>query len=79
MNIENVKKLLLECYSQDLCYPGVQKYWSEDNKCYGMCTITSLVIFDFFGGRICKMRIGDTLHYFNLIDGEIVDITSSQY
>lgn len=79
MNIENIQKVLLDCYSKDLCYPSVQEYWNEDNKCFGMCTITVLIINDYFGGKICKTKVGDILHYFNLIDGNIVDLTSSQF
>lgn len=79
MNIENVKKELLECYSKDLCYPSLQKYWNEDNKCFGMCTITALIVQDYFGGKICKTKVGDILHYFNIIDGNIVDLTASQF
>lgn len=44
MTIENVQKVLLECYSKDLCYPKVQDDWNENNKCFGMCAITSLII-----------------------------------
>ena len=41
MNIENIQKLLLECYSKDLCYPKVKDDWNDNNKCFGMCAITS--------------------------------------
>ena len=44
INIENIQKVLLECYSKKLCYPKVQNGWSEFNKCFGMCAITSLII-----------------------------------
>lgn len=79
MNIENIKKLLLECYSKDLCYPKVRDYWNENNKCFGMCAITSLIINDYFGGDICKIYVDEISHYFNLINNEIVDLTASQF
>lgn len=44
MSIENIQKLLLDCYSKDLCYPKVGERWNENNKCFGMCAITSLII-----------------------------------
>ncbi len=50
MNIENMQKVLLDCYSKDLCYSKVRSNWSESNKCFGMCAITSLIIQDYFGG-----------------------------
>lgn len=79
MNIENVQKTLLECYSKDLCYPKVRDKWSDFNKCYGMCAITSLIINDYFGGDICKTHVEGTSHYFNLIESKIIDLTSSQF
>lgn len=79
MNIEKVKDILLECYSKDLCYPKIQCGWSDDNKCFGMCAITSLLINDYFGGDICKIYVDEASHYYNLIDGDIVDLTSSQF
>lgn len=44
MTIENIQNVLLKCYSKDLCCPKVQDDWNENNKCFGMCTITSLII-----------------------------------
>lgn len=42
-----MKNVLFECYSKDLCYPNVQQYWTIDNKCFGMCTITALIVNEF--------------------------------
>ncbi len=79
MNIENIQKVLLECYSKDLCYPKVQNDWNENNKCFGMCAITSLIINDYFGGDICKVYVEGISHYFNLVEDKIIDLTSSQF
>ena len=79
MNIENIQKTLLECYSKDLCYPKVQDNWNDNNKCFGMCAITSLIINDYFGGVICKIYVDGISHYFNLIEDRIIDLTSSQF
>ena len=79
MNIENIKELLLKCYRKDLCYPKVQNEWNENNKCFGMCAITSLIVNDYFGGDICKIYVDGISHYYNLIDNKIVDLTSSQF
>lgn len=79
MNIENIQKVLLECYSKDLCYPKVQDDWDESNKCFGMCAITSLIINDYLAGDICKIHVDGISHYFNLIDNTIIDLTSSQF
>ncbi len=79
MNIKNIQKVLLECYSKDLCYPKVQRDWDENNRCFGMCAITSLIINDYFGGDICKIYVDGISHYFNLIENKIVDLTKDQF
>ncbi len=79
MNIKNIQKVLLECYSKDLCYPKVQCDWNENNRCFGMCAITSLIINDYFGGDICKIYVDGISHYFNLIENNIVDLTKDQF
>lgn len=79
MNIESIQKVLLECYSKDLCYSKVKDDWNDNNKCFGMCAITSLIINDYFGGDICKIHVDNISHYFNLIEDKIIDLTSSQF
>lgn len=79
MNVKKLKENLLECYSKDLCYPKVQNEWNENNKCFGMCAITSLIVNDYFGGDICKIYVNGISHYFNLIENNIIDLTSSQF
>lgn len=79
MNIKNIQKVLLECYSKDLCYPKVQCDWNENNRCFGMCAITSLIINDYFGGDICKIYVDGISYYFNLIENNIVDLTKDQF
>lgn len=79
MNIKNIQKVLLECYSKDLCYPKVQCDWNENNRCFGMCAITSLIINDYFGGDICKIYVDGISHHFNLIENNIVDLTKDQF
>lgn len=79
MNVQKIKQALQDCYSKSLCYKKVRDSWSDNNKCLGMCAITSLIINDYFGGDICKIGVDNVSHYFNLIDDEIIDLTSSQF
>ena len=79
MNIDNLQKILLECYSKDLCYPKVQNEYKKSNKTFGMCAITSLVINDYLGGDIGKIHVNKVSHYFNIINNEIVDLTANQF
>lgn len=73
MNIENIKEILLECYSE------VKFKWNDDNKYFEMCAIISLIINDYFGGNICKVNVDGISHYFNLIEDKIIDLTSDQF
>ena len=57
----------------------VARYKNENNRCFGMCAITSLIINDYFGGDICKIYVGGISHYFNLIENNIVDLTKDQF
>ena len=79
MDIKELEKALLQCYSKDLCYPKVQDSWNENNKCFGMCAITSLIVNDYFGGLIGKICVNGISHYFNVVDNQIIDLTSSQF
>lgn len=44
-----------------------------------MCTITSLIVNDYFGGEICKIYVDKISHYFNLINNEMIDLTAKQF
>ena len=56
--------------------------WNINNPARGQCAVTALVIQDYLAGDIIKCDvIGDEdSHFFNkLPDGEIVDLTRSQF
>ena len=38
-----------------------------------------MIINDYFGGDICKIKVNDISHYFNHINDKIVDFTSDQF
>lgn len=44
-----------------------------------MCAITALVVKDYLGGMIGKIYVDGVSHYFNIIDGKIIDLTASQF
>lgn len=69
MSIENIQELLLDCYSKE-------DNLDESNE---ICAITSLIINDYFGGVILKNNKDGISHYYNLIENEIVDLTSVEF
>lgn len=79
MELDKLETILNSLYSKEICYPECRNQWNDDNKTLGHCAIVALIINDYFGGYICKIKVNNISHYFNLIDGEIVDLTSEQF
>ena len=79
MELDKLETILNSLYSKEICYPECRNQWNDDNKTLGHCAIVALIINDYFGGNICKIKVNNISHYFNLIDGEIVDLTSGQF
>ena len=53
--------------------------WTSDNPAEGQCGVTSLVVNDLLGGEIYKTRLPAGWHFYNMIDRERYDFTSSQF
>jgi hypothetical protein len=74
-DVENFIEKMSKCWGADT------SYFNDDRepRCAGQCACSALCIQDEFGGEIKRIIIGNTRHYFNVIDGKIVDSTASQY
>ena len=79
MIINEVCEIVNMSFSKDTCYPGLRDKWNEENKTLGQCAITALVLNDFLGGKIMRCMSETGSHYYNLINGEIVDLTVYQF
>ncbi|OIO19278.1 MAG: hypothetical protein COY69_01465 [Candidatus Magasanikbacteria bacterium CG_4_10_14_0_8_um_filter_32_14] len=82
MNLIELEKVLKKSWSKETSYCPDE--WSESNSSLGQCAITALVVNDYFGGEIvwadALLPNGQKIsHYFNLIDGKVVDLTRSQF
>jgi hypothetical protein len=53
--------------------------WSPSNPAQNHCSVTSLVVHDYFGGEILTTRTSGGTHFYNLIDGKMWDLTVSQF
>lgn len=51
---------------------------SKNKPVNGQDTIISLLIHDIFGGEILKTHLKKGWHYYNMIDGERVDFSTSE-
>lgn len=64
-------------YNEKTCYSKVK--WDITNPSLGHCAVASLIIQDYFSGKIAKIKVDGISHYFNIIDTKIVDVTKDQF
>lgn len=53
--------------------------WSVENPAWGQCAVTALVVQDYVGGDLLGATDGSIDHYWNLVDGVEIDLTSEQF
>ncbi len=53
--------------------------WQKNCPALGQCGVTALIAQDVLGGEILKTRYGEIWHFYNRIDGDVVDFTQSQF
>ena len=70
---------LTTAWGKDTCHPAYTDKWSEANPATGQCLATALVIQDKLGGDIYDCKVGRSRHFYNVINGEIIDLTFSQF
>ena len=82
-SLEEIKKVLQDSWSLESTEEP--ENWKPSNPSRGQCGISSLIINDYFGGKLVlwKVFIGDKqtgFHYSNeLPDGSKIDVTSDQF
>ena len=75
-NLLDLYKLLLhKGWSKETCAISLRPRWSELNPCLGQSDITALLVQKCFGGDIYHFKCSDRHHYFNKINGTIIDLT----
>lgn len=53
--------------------------WTPEKPELGQCAVTALIIQDLFGGELLRTVANGESHYYNSIDGQIVDPTRAQF
>lgn len=58
--------------------------WNPENPALGQCAVTACVVQDYLGGEILNCLAilpdgGTDTHYYNVIDGEDLDLTKQQF
>ena len=74
MTLDELQNVLLKVYDKSTVHRKYKSKWTKENPAYGQCVPTALLVQHYFGGDIHKYKD----HYFNVIDGEVVDLTASQ-
>ena len=75
VDIQSLRTVFESVWGADTSYYGM----IGQTLSYGQCAVTAMIIQDMFGGDIYKIKVGIDSHYFNMIDGRIIDITSDQF
>jgi hypothetical protein len=68
-----IQKALLGAWSME-----ESPRWKPNNPAQGQSSLISQLICDIFGGEILKTRRKNGWHFYNRIDGEIIDFTKSE-
>lgn len=81
MTIDEINKALRATWCRETAYSGDRKNWSIQKKSTGQCTVTAMIIYDYFGGKIIRgySEKYKLYHYWNEIDGKIIDLTYDQF
>ena len=58
---------------------AVSQAWSPSTPAKNHCSITSLIVQDYFGGEILRTRTSGGTHFYNAVDGRKWDLTVSQF
>lgn len=79
MKIKELERIIKMSWCIDSCYPALQPLWDISNPSLGQCAITALIVNDFIGGKIMRCMCGEVSHYFNIVNGNIIDLTVDQF
>lgn len=63
-------------WDENTCDDNVN--WDEETPYIGQSAATSVLVQQCFGGNICSISYSSKTHYFNIIDGVVVDLTRSE-
>jgi hypothetical protein len=59
--------------------PETSTLYSEANPARGQCSVTALAVQRLLGGEILKTRVGGAWHFYNRVEGRVIDFTAEQF
>lgn len=67
-------------WCKESCSPSLRENWPNGNIVKGQCFVTAIAVWETFGGEVFELKISENeIHYYNVINGEIVDLSSEQF
>ena len=71
---------LKNAWCKESCSPSLRENWPNENIAKGQCFVTAIAVRETFGGEVFELKIAENeIHYYNVINGEIVDLSSEQF
>ncbi len=70
--IHSLRTILIKCWKKDTSF-------SHSDGSKGQCYVTALLIKYLYGGEILHGYVNQEHHFWNLINGKEIDLTSDQY
>lgn len=73
---EDIAAAFKEAWGADT---STDENWSPENPELGQCAVTALVVQDGYGGKLKRGLANGVSHYWNEINGEVIDLTRAQF
>ena len=71
---------LKNAWCKESCSPSLRESWPNGNIAKGQCFVTAIAVQETFGGEVFELKISENeIHYYNVINGEVVDLSSEQF
>lgn len=79
IDIDSLKTYLFNSWEKETCLSSFRSNWTIDDLSLSQSDITSLVVNDYYGGKIMRCMTSSGIHYYNTIDDEVIDLTKEQF
>ena len=78
LTVEDLEKALEAVWSRDTSADPAA--WSDQNRAWGQCAVTALIVQDYLGGDLRRGEVGSVSHYWNVLPaGDELDLTRHQF
>jgi hypothetical protein len=69
ISMDLLKEALNASWCSETAYRTDRPFWSEQNKTRGQCTVTAMIVNDFFGGELERgfSKKYNIYHYWNIV------------